>query len=335
MKIIDVNNISKKFIKKYSFLFRSKVVKEVEALKNVSFSVEEGEVFGLLGPNGAGKTTLIKCLSTLLIPDSGSATILGYDLKSDEKKIRQFIGILFGAQSGLYPKLTSMENLMYFGNLYGLEKKELLAKIPELLKLLEIEDEKDTLIEKLSSGMKQKINLARVLLKNPSILFLDEPTIGLDPHISKIIRQFIKNELVRKRKITVLLTTHYMYEAEFLCDRVALINEGKICVCNSIPNIVSSLPYEQKIIIYPRDNLKFNSAFENSKNTEIMRQILKDTKLINIENKGMTEIHIQGRNLDSKIQEILQLLEIEVEKIELKKPNLEDAFIYYTGSRIE
>ncbi|MFN7181465.1 MAG: ABC transporter ATP-binding protein [Planctomycetota bacterium] len=330
-KIIEVNNITKKFIKKYSFLFKSKIVKVVEALKQVSFFVKEGEVFGLLGPNGAGKTTLIKCLSTLLIPDSGNATIAGYDLFKNENEIRQITGILFGAQSGLYPKLTCLENLKYFGNLYRIEKKELSNKIMNLLKLLEIDNEKDTLIEKLSTGMKQKINLARVLLKNPKILFLDEPTLGLDPHISKVIRQFIKEELVEKRKITILLTTHYMYEAEFLCDRVAFINEGKISICDCVPNIVSSLPFEQKLILHLKNNTQLN---KNAAPLSTLSQ-LPDIKIKTYEYDGKCQLHIEGKNLDSKVQNILQVLKIDIEKLELKKPTLEDAFIFYTGATIE
>ncbi len=332
-KIIEVQNITKKFTKKYSFLFKSKIIKEIDALKNVSFDVEEGEIFGLLGPNGAGKTTLVRCLATLLIPDSGSAKILGYDLIKQEKKIREFIGILFGVQSGLYPKLTVIENLKYFGNLYGVDKRKLIQTIDSLLDLLQIKDEMHTLIEKLSTGMKQKINLARVLLKNPKILFLDEPTIGLDPHISKIIRQFIKDELVKKRKMTILLTTHYMYEAEFLCDRVAFINNGQISICGSIPHIMSSLPYDQKLIISTRE--KLNSNIINEFLNQDSDGIFKHTKLMNVENDGHIEIHIEGKNLDNNLPKIMQLLKMEVEKIELKKPNLEDAFIYYTGTKID
>lgn len=334
MKVIEVTNLCKKFTKKYSFLFKSKIVKEIDALKDVSFTVEDGEIFGLLGPNGAGKTTLIRCLSTLLIPDSGSAKILGFDLLKDEKEIRKHIGILFGAQTGLYPKLTVMENLTYFGNLYQIDKKELNQKINLLLELLQIQNEKNTLVEKLSTGMKQKVNLARVILKNPRILFLDEPTIGLDPHISKIIRQFIKEELVEKRKITILLTTHYMYEAEYLCNKVAFINNGKISVCNTVPAIISSLPYEHLLIIYPSNN-SIQKIKENPRIIE--NEIFKDMKFVIVENKNndSCEIHIQGKNIDSKLQTILHLLEINTEKIELKKPTLEDAFIYYTGSKIE
>lgn len=334
-KIIEVQNITKKFVKKYSFLFKSKTIKEIDALKEVNFNVEDGEIFGLLGPNGAGKTTLIRCLSTLLIPDSGTAKILGYDLIKDEMKVREHIGILFGAQSGLYPKLTSIENLRYFGSLYGIDKKEFNGKIEQLLELLQIKDEKNTLVEKLSTGMKQKINLVRVLLKNPRILFLDEPTIGLDPHISKIIRQFIRDELVEKRKITILLTTHYMYEAEFLCDRVAFINNGQINICNSVPHIISSLPYEQKLIIFPKETRNSKLSDMDGLIGQDSNGVFQDTKVVNVENNGKTEIHIHGRNLDNKLQKILQLLQMDIEKIELKKPNLEDAFIYYTGTKIE
>jgi ABC-2 type transport system ATP-binding protein len=274
---------------------------------------------------------LIRCLSTLLIPDSGTAKVLGYDIIKDEMKVKENIGILFGAQSGLYPKLTCYENLFYFATLYGIEPSLRKNRIFELLELVQLRNESNTLVEKLSTGMKQKLSLARVLLKEPKVLFLDEPTIGLDPHISKIIRQFIKDELAQKRKMTILLTTHYMYEAEFLCDRVAFINEGKISTPDKVANIISSLPYNQTLIIYPK----------GYKNALDLSSLLKKNEIFSSFNTQITEkdgrriVIIKGKNIDFYLQKILETLNIEVEKVELKNPSLEDAFIFYTGATIE
>lgn len=200
--------------------------KSIEALRGVSFSIKEGEIFGLLGPNGAGKTTTIKILTTLLAPTSGQAKIMGYNCFGDEDNIRGSINFIFGGERGLYWRLSAYENLQYFGDLYKIPSSILKNRIKELITLVGLEGRENEKVEGYSKGMKQRLQIARGLINDPKILFLDEPTIGLDPVGAKDLRNII-TELKAKGK-TVLLTTHYMYEADELCDRIAIINNGEI-----------------------------------------------------------------------------------------------------------
>ena len=200
----------------------------LHALDGVSLDVGEGEFIGLLGPNGAGKTTLIKCLATLLIPDGGSASILGHDVANEPRAVRSLIGWMNGGERTLYWKLSSLDNLRYFGALYGLPAKEADRRIEELLNVMDLWDRRHEPLEKFSTGLRQKISIARAILHDPRVLFLDEPTLGLDPAFSRFIRSFLKEHINREGKKTVLLTTHNMAEADELCDRVFLIDNGRI-----------------------------------------------------------------------------------------------------------
>ena len=201
-------------------------VKEIEAVKGVSFEIEKGELFGLLGPNGAGKTTTIKMLITLLIPTSGSARVLGYDVVKDAREVRKRIGYVFGGERGVYERLSGYDNLRYFAELYGVPAKIQKARIEELLELVGLKGREQERAEGYSRGMKQRLHVARGLLHDPEVLFLDEPTIGLDPVGARELRATIAS-LTDAGK-TILLTTHYMFEADALCDRIAVISEGEI-----------------------------------------------------------------------------------------------------------
>jgi ABC-2 type transport system ATP-binding protein len=199
---------------------------EVEAVRGVTFSVEKGELFGLLGPNGAGKTTTIKMLITLLIPTSGTATVLGYDVVKDAREVRKRIGYVFGGERGVYERLSGLDNLRYFAELYGVPGKEIRPRIDELLELVGLKGREKERVEGYSRGMKQRLHVARGLLHDPPVVFRDEPTIGLDPVGARELRATIAS-LTEAGK-TVLLTTHYMFEADALCDRIAVITRGKI-----------------------------------------------------------------------------------------------------------
>src|SRR5512132_4175458 len=201
-------------------------VKESEAVKGVSFESEKGELFGLLGPNGAGKTTTIKMLITLLIPTSGTASVLGHDVVKDPREVRKRIGYVFGGERGVYERLSGYDNLRYFAELYGVPPKVQKPRIEELLELVGLKGREHERTEGYSRGMKQRLHVARGLLHDPPVMFLDEPTIGLDPVGARELRATI-TQLVDAGK-TVLLTTHYMFEADSLCDRIAVINQGKI-----------------------------------------------------------------------------------------------------------
>lgn len=200
--------------------------KSIEALKGISFEVKDGEIFGLLGPNGAGKTTTIKILTTLLAPSSGEAKVLGYNCFGEEKYIRGSINFIFGGERGLYWRLSGVENLRYFGDLYKIPSNVLNKKIKELIKLVGLEGRENEKVEGYSKGMKQRLQIARGLINDPKILFLDEPTLGLDPVGAKDLRNIIIK--LKAEGKTILLTTHYMYEADELCDRIAIINDGHI-----------------------------------------------------------------------------------------------------------
>ena len=198
----------------------------VEAVRGVSFAVEEGELFGLLGPNGAGKTTTIKMLITLLIPTAGSASVLGYDVVKDPREVRKRIGYVFGGERGVYERLSGYDNLRYFAELYGVPPKVQKPRIEELLELVGLKGREHERTEGYSRGMKQRLHVARGLLHDPEVVFLDEPTIGLDPVGARELRATI-GTLTSAGK-TILLTTHYMFEADALCNRIAVISQGKI-----------------------------------------------------------------------------------------------------------
>src|SRR5688572_12925064 len=199
---------------------------EVEAVRGVSFEVEEGRLFGLLGPNGAGKTTTIKMLITLLLPTSGTARVLGLDVVKDAREVRKRIGYVFGGDRGLYERLPAVDNLRYFAELYGVPPREQKPRIAELLELVGLTGREKERVEGYSRGMRQRLHIARGLLHDPPVIFLDEPTIGVDPVGARELRQTIAT-LVQAGK-TVLLTTHYMFEADQLCDRIAVIAKGRI-----------------------------------------------------------------------------------------------------------
>ena len=199
---------------------------EVEAVRGISFEIQEGELFGLLGPNGAGKTTTIKMLITLLIPTSGTARVLGRDVVKDAKWVRQHIGYVFGGDRGLYERLSALDNLRYFAELYGVDPKVQRQRIYELLELVGLNGREKERVEGYSRGMRQRLHIARGILHDPPVVFLDEPSIGVDPVGARELRSMIAG--LRDAGKTVLLTTHYMFEADELCDRIAVVAHGEI-----------------------------------------------------------------------------------------------------------
>ena len=200
--------------------------KQVDAVRGVSFGIERGELFGLLGPNGAGKTTTIKMLITLLIPTSGTASVLGHDVVAAPREVRRHIGYVFGGDRGLYERLNAYDNLRYFAELYGVPPREQRARIGELVELVGLTGREKERVEGFSRGMRQRLHIARGLLHDPEVLFLDEPTIGIDPVGARELRSTIAT--LREQGKTILLTTHYMFEADELCDRIAVIRDGSL-----------------------------------------------------------------------------------------------------------
>jgi ABC-2 type transport system ATP-binding protein len=223
--IIEVKNLIKEF-------------NGFRAVDDLSFYVKKGEVFGFLGPNGAGKSTTIRMLCTLLRPTSGQATVAGHDIVKEPADVREHIGLV-AEKIILYDRLTALENLMFFGSLYHLPKKETKERAMKWLKILEMEKWADKMAGTFSTGMKQRVNIARALLTEPEVMFLDEPTLGLDPQTSRSIRDFIKD--LHAHGVTVILTTHIMPEADELSDNIAIIDHGKIKALNTPQNLKASI----------------------------------------------------------------------------------------------
>ncbi|MFX0115457.1 MAG: ABC transporter ATP-binding protein [Candidatus Hodarchaeota archaeon] len=244
--LVSASHLRREFaIKKRIGFLRSKI-DTVTALNDVSFDIRAGEMFGLLGPNGAGKTTTAKILCTLLYPNSGTATIGGYDVVKDAEKVRPLVNMAAGAERMLYFRLTGRENLKFFADMYDIPKQGLKDKIDELLSLVGLEERADSPVEQYSKGMKQRLQIARALINDPIALFLDEPTLGLDVHVARHLRKLVK-EKVDKLGIAVLLTTHYLHEADELCNQVAIIHEGRILAIETPENLKQTYSKTQKV----------------------------------------------------------------------------------------
>jgi ABC-2 type transport system ATP-binding protein len=211
--------------------------KTMIALDGVNLEVYQGELFGLLGPNGAGKTTLIKILTTLLAPSGGTALVDGLDVVKQAQEVRRRINMVSGGETSGYGILTVHENLWMFSQFYGITWRDANARIDEMLKIVELEDKRNALVSSLSTGQRQRMNFCRGFITDPKVMFLDEPTLGLDVHAARIVRNFTRSWLSENPDRTLLLTTHYMAEADELCDRIAIIDHGKVLACDTPTNL--------------------------------------------------------------------------------------------------
>jgi len=230
---IHTAGITREFRSRKGFLFRE--VTRTEALRGIDLTVERGAIFGLLGPNGAGKTTFTKILSTLLLPTEGQAFVLGHDVVREADWLRPRMGLVLGGERGLYNRINARENLRYFADLYGVPLAERERRINEVLARVDLEWAADRRVEEYSRGMKQKLHIARGILHRPEILFLDEPTIGLDPKSAREMRKLIRSLVADG--VTIFLTTHYMFEAEELCPKIAVLSKGRIVAQDTIANL--------------------------------------------------------------------------------------------------
>ena len=239
MSAVEAVELRKRFIsyERIGLIRRRKTI--VNALNGVSLNVKWGEVYGLLGPNGAGKTTTVKILSTLLIPDSGFARINGFDVVKEAKKVRGIIGLVLYPDKGFYSRLSGFENLVYFGRLYGLSRGKAEERARELLRLVNLDWAANRPYEEYSLGMRARLSIARALIHDPPVVFLDEPTIGLDPVSSRSIRDLIKG--LKREGRAVLLTSHNLWEVEEVCDRVGIIGSGKVLMEGSPRDIKDRL----------------------------------------------------------------------------------------------
>jgi len=243
--VIEVRDLRREYVTQKGWVRRKKHV--VEAVKGITFDVREGEIFGLLGQNGAGKTTTIKILITLLAPTGGTCRVLGHDTMSESKEIRGRINFIFGGELGVYRRLSARDNLRYFANLYRVEPKTAKKQIDEILALVDLSDKADLRVETYSKGMIQRLQIARGLINDPEIILMDEPTVGLDPLGARMLRDVIRR--LKSHGKTVLLTTHYMYEADELCDRIAIIHDGQIVALDTPKGLKQSVKGNEAIEI--------------------------------------------------------------------------------------
>ncbi len=288
------------------------------AVDNISFGVEKGEVFGLLGPNGAGKSTTISMLCTILKPTSGTAIVNGYDVARQPGQVRKSIGIVFQDPS-IDDKLTGRENMEMHGDLYGVPRDKMKQRIDEVLRLVELEDRADDYMSTYSGGMRRRLEIARSLIHYPRVLFLDEPTIGLDPQSRDHIWSYIR-ELIKREDITIILTTHYMDEADRLCNRIAIVDHGRI-VAMDTPRAL-------------KEQLGGESIILRTRNDPLFMEKVRESGLA----KGVTaadgEVRLTVDNAHTSLPKVMDVAGragILIDSIYLKEPQLDDVFMHYTG----
>lgn len=301
--IIEVKNLKKEY-------------GNFKAVKGVSFSVKEGEIFGFLGPNGAGKSTTINMLSTIKNPTSGTAYLNGYDVVKDRKKVRESIGIIF-QENTLDGKLTAYENLLIHSKLYGVEKSIREERISEVLKMVELEDKRDNIVSTFSGGMKRRLEIARGLLHHPKVLFLDEPTVGLDPQTREHIWEYIL-KLKEEAGITIFLTTHYMDEAEF-CDRIAIMDHGELIALDT-PDSLKNAVGGDIMNISTSNNKKAINLLKNKYGKEPK------------ENENIISFNVEKGN--EFLIDFIKDFEVPITSVNLRRPTLNDVFLGLTGREI-
>jgi len=289
---------------------------DIAAVKGVSFTIDRGEIFGFLGPNGAGKTTTISMLCTLLTPTGGRATVNGFDVVKNKLAVRKSIGLVFQDPS-LDERLTALENLIFHAMIYGIGKADRDRRIPDVLELVELSGRQNDLVKTFSGGMKRRLEIARGLLHRPKVLFLDEPTLGLDPQTRYHIWEYVQ-QLIEDEGLTIFLTTHYMDEAEN-CDRIAVVDDGELIAMNTPEELKESIGGEV-VLIVAEDNRKASLEIKDKFNIAVQ------------EVNG--ELSLKVANGSHFMPELIKALETTVISISLRKPTLEDVFLDLTGRRI-
>ena len=319
--MIEIKNLVKKY-------------KNIIAVDNTNLKINDNEIFGLLGPNGAGKTTLIHILATLIKPSSGTAIINGYDIINEPSKVRSSIGIVFQAPSS-DDILTGYENLKIHSLLYNVDSHIREKRISDVLELVGLTNRKNDQVKKYSGGMRRRLEIARGLLHKPKVIFLDEPTLGLDPNSRESMWKYIKR-LVDEEKITIILTTHYMEEADLLCNRIGFIDKGKIIALNSPSKLKANIGGE--IINLKIENKEMNNI------EKIMDLIKKFDFVHRVENfetkgeKGKIAVYVDNasNNLPIIMKVINKMLnDIDISSVDYRRPTLNDVFLKFTGRHIE
>jgi ABC-2 type transport system ATP-binding protein len=331
--ILEVDN----WVKKYG---------DFEAVKGVSFTVQEGEVFGLLGPNGAGKTQTISMLTGVVTPTSGTARIGGHDIREEMDQVKEINGLV-PQDLALYPTLSARANLNFFGRIYGLHGKELAERVSDVLRIVALTERADQPIDTYSGGMKRRINIAAGLLHQPRLLFLDEPTVGVDPQSRNHIFESVMR-LNRERGMSIVYTSHYMEEVELLCNRVAIIDEGKIIALDTIKNLIamlgggvihvgvekldeamladmSALPGVEEAVLIP-----LPAAPPPAEGTELEARGIEPVAAGNL-------VKIVAKNSQQAVVSLIGYLnerDIPLTSLEILEPNLESVFLHLTGKKL-
>ena len=301
----------------------SKSYGSIKAVSSVNFTVNAGEIFGLLGPNGAGKTTTISMLSCLLKPDSGDALVDGKSIIKEPMEVKKRIGVV-PQDVSLYPTLSAQENLVFFGEMYGLTGARLRGKVDEVLEVVDLKDRRKETINKYSGGMKRRINIAVGLLPSPQLLILDEPTVGVDPQSRTNILETLKE--LNNQGLAILYTSHYMEEVEFLCHRIAIMDLGKIIAIGDLN--------ELRLLVGERDLLRISTS------NQITPVLIEDIKKIpdvgetRVLDESMEILTLHGRKLLPQIIEKFGDNSVKIRSIEVKEPNLESVFLHLTGREL-
>lgn len=301
----------------------------VTALDSVDLEIHHGELFGLLGPNGAGKTTLIKILATLLLPTNGIAKVAGYDVAKDAFQVRTRINMVSGGETSGYGLLTTRENIWMFSQFYGVPSKTAKERIDELLKTFGLWEKRNAKVRTLSSGQRQKMNMVRGFITDPDIFFLDEPTLGLDVNASRVIREYVTNWVRTTKGKTVLLTTHYMAEADEMCDRLAIIDRGKILACDTPANLKRRL----------RKDTTFRIEVDPLKDSSALKAI-PGVKNFSLTSDGATSIEkltfiLEDEAAVSDIVSEVVRQGSRIHYLQKSEPTLEDVFISMVGRALE
>jgi ABC-2 type transport system ATP-binding protein len=324
--IIEVNNLT---ISENESMIQvknlTKMFKNFTAVDSISFDVKKGEIFGLLGPNGAGKSTTIRMLCTLSRPTRGTAAIGGYDIVKNDTEVRKLVGIV-SEKMIMYDRLTAKENLRFFGSLFGLPKDVLDKRIGELLDLVQLTKWKDSLVGTFSTGMRQRMNVIRALLNMPQVLFLDEPTLGLDPQSTVEIREFIR-KVNRENKTTILVTTHMMGEADLLCDRIGIIDHGKIAALDTSANLKRMIQGANTTIL----TLEISNL---TPDLVAMVRSLECVEAVSQENSSHLRIHAHGDDAFDTIVDAVRARKTKIDSIQNLQPTLEDVFLHVTGHEV-
>jgi ABC-2 type transport system ATP-binding protein len=294
----------------------TKTYDELEAVRHVSFEVSPGEIFGFLGPNGAGKSTTINILCTLLHPSAGSATVAGFDVETQQLEVRRRIGLVF-QDTTLDEYLTAEENLRFHAELYGVPRATIPGRVQQIMDMVGLWDRRDSLVRTFSGGMKRRLEIARGLLHSPRVLFLDEPTVGLDPQTREHIWSYI-GELRRKEDITIFMTTHYMDEAEY-CDRIAIIDNGEI--------VVSGTPDELKALV-GKDRVSIRTEDDDAAIAALRERFGVDATI----SEGMVTVHVPDG--ETFVPKLFKELGVGIKAVSVARPSLDDVFMTFTGRTI-